>query len=231
MTRSRVQATVACVTQSLLSAKAETRPYAHLLMTDVLPRDVAAAVTGLPFRPAAIGDTLGKRDSHNESRIFFSGETLDRHPITRVVAEAFQSREVVDAIAQATGARLDGTRVRVEYTQDTGNFYLHPHSDVGPKQVTVLCYLSDSPEADALLGTDIYDDDKTWVARAPGGYRKGLAFVPLADTTLHGFEKRSWKGVRKSLIINYVTGEWRSGNELAFPDTPVHVSRKARAAA
>jgi hypothetical protein len=27
--------------------------------------------------------------------------------------------------------------------------------------------------------------------------------------------------VRKSLIINYVTAEWRAREQLAYPDTPV----------
>ena len=65
---------------------------------------------------------------------------------------------------------------------------------------------------------------KRWLASvaalaliAPGA---ALAFVP-SDNTWHGFAPREIKQVRKSLIINYVTPEWRAREQLASPDTPV----------
>jgi hypothetical protein len=47
-----------------------------------------------------------------------------------------------------------------------------------------------------------------------------FVFVP-SDNTYHGFEGRPIKGVRKSLIINYVTDEWRAREQLAFPEAPI----------
>ena len=47
-----------------------------------------------------------------------------------------------------------------------------------------------------------------------------MIFVP-ADDTFHGFERRPIKGVRKSLIINYVTDEWRAREQLAFGEAPI----------
>jgi hypothetical protein len=47
-----------------------------------------------------------------------------------------------------------------------------------------------------------------------------MVFVP-SNNTYHGFEKRPIKGVRTSLIINYVTNEWRAREQLAFPDAPI----------
>ena len=41
------------------------------------------------------------------------------------------------------------------------------------------------------------------------------------NNTYHGFEKRPIKGVRTSLIINYVTNEWRAREQLSFPETPI----------
>jgi len=58
------------------------------------------------------------------------------------------------------------------------------------------------------------------VGRAPAGFNSGFIFVP-SDKTWHGFEKRPINGVRKSLIINYVTQDWRSREELSFPDVVV----------
>ena len=39
--------------------------------------------------------------------------------------------------------------------------------------------------------------------------------------TWHGFLPRQIDGVRRSLIVNYVTSEWRNRHELAYPDKPV----------
>jgi hypothetical protein len=47
-----------------------------------------------------------------------------------------------------------------------------------------------------------------------------MVFVP-SNRTYHGFERRRIEGVRKSVIINYVTNEWRAREQLAFPDGPV----------
>ena len=47
-----------------------------------------------------------------------------------------------------------------------------------------------------------------------------MIFIP-SNNTFHGFEPRTIPGVRKSLIINYVTNEWRAREQLAFPDQPV----------
>jgi hypothetical protein len=47
-----------------------------------------------------------------------------------------------------------------------------------------------------------------------------MIFVPSA-ITYHGFERRKISGVRKSLVINYVTNEWRAREQLAYPGQPV----------
>ncbi len=58
-----------------------------------------------------------------------------------------------------------------------------------------------------------------------------LSHVYETVTALHGIDearrivadsvRRYQDGVRKSLIINYVTNEWRAREQLAFPDRPV----------
>ena len=70
------------------------------------------------------------------------------------------------------------------------------------------------------LGTDIYDTDKNHVARSPFQSNGAMIFVP-SDITYHGFEPRPIEGVRKSVIINYVTNEWRAREQLAYPGQPI----------
>ena len=75
-------------------------------------------------------------------------------------------------------------------------------------------------EAHKDMGTDIYDGDKKHVARSPFEPNGALIFIP-SDDTFHGFESRTIEGVRKSIILNYVTDEWRAREQLAFPDAPI----------
>ena len=159
----------------------------------------------------------------------FSGETralekqLDAeavagHAVCASLAQAFQSDETVALIERETGAKLDGCFLRLEYAQDTEGFWLRPHTDLGVKKFTMLYYLG--PQGREDWGTDIYADADTWAQRAPFTPGHALVFVP-SDNTWHGFEARRLDGVRKSLIINYVTDEWRAREQLAYPDRPV----------
>ena len=49
---------------------------------------------------------------------------------------------------------------------------------------------------------------------APFEPNHGLIFIPGADTW-HGFLKRPIRGVRRSLIVNYVGHDWRERWQLA----------------
>lgn len=205
--------------EALGEAAGEGFPFRHWLLRDALPADAAHAIPALPIAPPAIDDTQGKRETHNATRSFFAGENLARFPVARAMADCFQSPETVRQIERATGATLAGSSLRIEYCQDTDGFWLAPHTDIGAKLFTMLIYLSESPEA-AGWGTDIYDDELRHAGSAPGGFNRGLIFVPGPDTW-HGVEQRRFKGVRKSVIVNYVKPEWRARHELAFPDRPV----------
>jgi hypothetical protein len=78
----------------------------------------------------------------------------------------------------------------------------------------MLIYLSDDP-ALRDAGTDIYDSspDHGLVRSVPYERNAGMIFIPGAQTW-HGFTKRPIHGVRKSIIVNYVTDDWRAVEEL-----------------
>lgn len=207
------------ISDCLDAAEARTSPFRHWLLEDVLPADAAHAIPALPIAPPAIGDTLGKRDTHNATRCFFSVENQKRFPVARELALSFQAPETVRRLEQMTGASFSGASLRIEYCQDTDGFWLEPHTDIGAKLFTMLVYLSDVPEAENW-GTDIYDRELRHVGTAPGGFNRGLFFVPGGDTW-HGVGKRTFDGIRKTIIVNYVKPEWRARHELAFPERPV----------
>jgi hypothetical protein len=85
----------------------------------------------------------------------------------------------------------------------------------------MLLYLSNDAQHEGL-GTDIYNAGRTHVGRAPFASNTAMVFVP-GPKTYHGFERRRIEGVRKSIIVNYVTSEWRARGQLAFPDTRIAI--------
>jgi len=201
------------------TTRVEAAPFRHWLLGDALPPELARGLRRLPVTAAPIGETAGRRETHNATRWFFSEANQEAHPECRRLAAAFQNSEIVAMLKAMTGADLAGTSLRIEYCQDTDGFWLEPHTDIGAKRFTALVYLSEMDGAESL-GTDLFDAGGDYLGSAPGGFNKGLVFVPGSDTW-HGFRRRTFAGVRTSLIINYVGPEWRARHELAFADTPV----------
>ena len=111
----------------------------------------------------------------------------------------------------------------IDYLSDALNrpshVYLEDEISDPNDEFTMLLYTSKDP-SHAALGTDIYDADKSHVGRSPFESNAALVFVP-SNITYHGFERRKIDGVRKSIIINYVTNEWRAREQLAFPTQPI----------
>ncbi len=195
-------------------------PYQHWFLSRCFPDEAIAAVTALPFEAPDLGGVSGKREVHNATRKYFDLDNRQKHPVVEAVAQAFQSHTITNAVEDTFGTKLDGSYLRIEYAQDTDGFWLEPHTDLGVKLFTCLLYLSNEPGHEAL-GTDIYDEEKRHVATSPFAPNAAMVFVP-SHATYHGFEPRPIPGIRKSLIINYVTNEWRAREQLAFPNAPIH---------
>ncbi len=215
----QADAIITSLLASIDASKKEAAPYPHWLLSHCMPSGVAADLAALPFPPPALGGVSGKRELHNATRKYFDVENRAHFPLIEAFAQAFQSPEVTGGVARHFGARLDGTYLRLEYAQDTDGFWLEPHTDLGVKTFTMLLYLSADP-SHSDLGTDIYDNDKRHVGRSPFAQNAAMVFVPSSNT-YHGFEPRRIEGVRKSIIINYVTSEWRAREQLSFPETPI----------
>lgn len=201
------------------NALIKDEPYRHWLLSRALPEEAADGIAALPWEPPPVGGSLGKRDTNNATRRYFSAQSRAEHAVCDAVAAAFQGRAVTEAIRQTCGVDLSGSSLRIEYCQDTDGFWLEPHTDIGVKKFTMLIYLSKGPDC-ADWGTDVLDASRKITTRAPYAFNGGLLFIPGADTW-HGFAPRPIRGVRKSIIVNYVGAEWRARHELAFPDTPV----------
>jgi hypothetical protein len=206
--------------ESIANRRSFEEPYPHHLVDDVLPRSVIGQLATLPFTPPDLHGVSGKRELHNDSRSYFDVAGMARFPVMQAVAEAFQSPGVVGLIARAFDAPIDDTFLRLEYAQDVDGFWLEPHTDLGVKKFTCLIYLTEGHED---LGTDIYKAPGAHFGTSPFKPGGAMVFVP-SDRTWHGFERRPISGVRKSVILNYVTHDWRAREQLSFPQQPVRVS-------
>ncbi len=194
------------------------RPYRHWLPENMLPAAALDAIDALPLQAPKIGDTLGKRETNNATRMFFGPEARERFPVCEALAAALQSERVVARLERLCDLNLRDSNLRIEYCLDTDGFWLEPHTDIGAKLFTMLIYLS-SEAGSETWGTDILDEDFNLVATSPYRRNVGLIFVP-GPNTWHGFHKRPIVGVRRSMIVNYVKPEWRNRRELAYPERP-----------
>ncbi len=201
---------------SLSKATHINSPYDYWLLDHALPESTANAITALPFPPPSGAVFDGRRESNNSSRVFFNAENQKRFLVCRDVALAFNDALVMGALERATGSKLSEGFLRIEYCQDVDGFWLEPHLDISVKLFSLLICLSDDPNLfDA--GTDIFDStpEHRLVASVPYEKGRGVIFIP-GENTWHGFSKRAIRGLRKSIIVNYVSSEWRNKDELSF---------------
>ena len=205
--------------RSVDSAKRSEQPYRHWALQACFPAGSVDDVMTLPFDAPSLDGVSGKRELHNNTRKYFDLENRERFPVCEAIAQAFQDKRVTSHLEKSFGTDLKGTYLRIEFAQDIDGFWLEPHTDLGVKTFTMLLYLSQDPSHHDL-GTDIYDGDKRHFGRSAFTPNGAMVFIP-GNNTYHGFEKRPIKGVRTSLIINYVTNEWRAREQLSFPEAPI----------
>ncbi len=205
---------------SLERAALFDHPFRHWVAAKVFPASVVYDLRALPIASAGTDGVSGKRELHNDTRAYFDAANIARFPACAAVAQAFQSPVIIQAIERLTGADLTKTYVRLEYAQDTEGFWLEPHTDLGVKRLTMLIYLADGVEDQSDLGTDLFADAGTWAKRSAFEDNTAVIFVPGGDTW-HGLQRRPIRGVRRSVIMNYVTEDWRAREQLSWPDSPV----------
>ena len=196
-----------------------TTPYDYWILKRCLPTEAIDEILALPMKAPDLEGLSGKRELNNTTRTYFDVENRKRFPVVDDFAHAFQDERVTDRIASKFDTDIKGTYLRIEFALDTNGFWLEPHSDLGVKLFTTLLYLSKNAKHGSL-GTDVYDSDLKPVGRTPFASNAAMVFIP-SDITFHGFEARPIEGVRKSIIINYVTDEWRAREQLAFPETVI----------
>ena len=191
-------------------------PFAHWILSDVLPTQVLDSVIEIPFSPLPVDFLQGYQRSAIERRLFFSTENRCRYSVCDNIAWAFQSQRLKEGLQNLTQIDLSESRLRIEYTQDRDGYFLNPHTDtIDPKKFTLVLPLPGEPPM-TVLGTDLYNRAKVYVTTQPKEVNSGLIFIPDFDTW-HGFEKKHIDGIRRLLIVNYVDDGWPHSLDLSFP--------------
>lgn len=193
-------------------------PFDHWEIGKLLDDNTIDAIAALPFTPFVAQWSEGYRDQHNALRTYFDVDNRLKYPVIDNIAHAFQDSQTIRIINNITNIDLTGTYLRIEYAMDVDGFWLRPHTDIGAKKFTLLLYLQSDEGCN--LGTDLYDTEENLIKSARFEPGNALFFIP-SDISFHGFERRDFKGIRRSLIINYVGEEWRAREQLAFPDQKV----------
>ncbi len=205
--------TTTAMLNCLDKARAEQQPFPHWLLEDVLSTRACAGIADLPIEAPQPDRYDGTRECNNQSRTYLNAELCSTSAVCQEVVDALKDERSIAKFERVCGTDLSNGNLRIEYTQDTDGFRLEPHTDIGVKLFTMLVYLSEEPElADA--GTDLYDADHEHAGRAPFARNLGLIFIP-GDDTWHGFAERPIPRVRRSIIVNYVTDDWRERWQLA----------------
>ena len=201
------------VSENLRKFASNHEPFKHWLFDGVLSEETIDELLKLPLPVPKIEKHTGKRESQNQTRIFLNKECCNKHSVAKNVANVFNHPSIISKLSNICGRDLTKGKLRIEYTLDTGDFWLEPHLDIKEKLVTFLIYLSKDPGS-SEWGTTIYNRDLSFHSKAPYKSNMGLMFM-AGDDTWHGVPKQNIQGIRKNLIINFVTKDWKSINELA----------------
>ena len=202
------------VSENLKNTTYKYLPFSHWIFDKVFQKITIDELLKLPFETPKIEHYTGKRESNNQTRVFFNKENCEKFKVIKNVVEVFNNYKIIKCLENISGGRdLTKGKLRIEYTMDIGDFWLEPHLDIKEKLLTFLVYLSKDTGSNEW-GTTIYNSDKTFHSKTP--YKSNLGLMFNAGTnTWHGVPKQNIEGIRKNLIINYVVDEWKSIHELA----------------
>ncbi len=186
-----------------------TDPYPHWIVNNSLSDAMRAEIAGTPI-PEGLRAYDGTRAADNggggmdgKLRCYIERTNVQQFPALGGLIDELMAPETYEMVGEMIGRDLRNTYVRMEVIADREGFWLKPHVDIKEKLMTLLIYVNPFGESEEL-GTDIYDDNRAKVKTIPYRDNVGYMFAP-ARNTWHGFEKKTIRRERRSILINYVT--------------------------
>jgi hypothetical protein len=217
---SHLQEDVLQLLSSLDKSAKDTYPFQHWILSELFKPQVVDEILNVPFDYYHLDYKVGSREEHNPTRQYVNPPAIEKYECCSRVASVFNDPKVIAKFEEMGNINLKNSLLRIEYAVDTEGFWLEPHTDIGVKLFTMLIYMSKEPDA-LGWGTDIYESQDKHARTVPFKTNSALMFIP-AKNTWHGFEPRVITGIRKTLIVNYVTQDWRNRHELVHPTNPVY---------
>jgi hypothetical protein len=147
----------------------------------------------------------GRRASANEFRTF---ATREKTPELAELFSNFDTTEAREFFTDLTSVDCSQGKLRVELCQDGPGFWLENHIDIPEKLITLQIYL-DSGNRD--WGTHLFWNDGELIV--PFEHNSGW-MTCCKSKTVHGIPEKVVDGIRKSVIINYVAGDWNDTDQL-----------------
>jgi hypothetical protein len=204
---------------ALRTCERSESPYRTWKLKEVFPIELCTGILTLPISPPDLGKTDGTRGSYNHARCFITPTLRAKFQACQALSEALQRPAVARQLADTCEIAVEGGFLRMEYIQDIDGAWLEPHRDIPEKLFSMVIYLFHGPDS-VDWGTDVYDADRKWIGRSSGEFDSATIFI-AGPASWHGFEPRPIVGVRRLMEINYVRSDWRSVDQLAFPDRPI----------
>ena len=146
------------VSENLKKQTSRSDPFKHWIFGGVLLEEIVDELLKLPLSLPKIEKHTGKRESQNQTRIFFDEHHCNKYSVAKNVAYVFNHPSIISQLGIICGRDLTKGKLRIEYTLDTGGFWLEPHLDIKEKLLTFLIYLSKDPGS-SEWGTTIYNRD------------------------------------------------------------------------
>jgi hypothetical protein len=211
--------------KALAAARRVDDPFRRWLVAGALPETMCTGILTMPIAPPVVAaHATGERAAYNNQRCFFTPGLRKLFPAAGLLAEALQRPDVARQFEDTCGVKASGAYLRIEYIQDLNGLWLEPHRDIPEKLFSMVLYLCTGPYAKDW-GTDLYDNERKWIARGDADFNSAVIFV-AGPNTWHGFEPRPIYGVRRLLEINYVR-DWRDRDQLAYPEEPIVAGERA----
>lgn len=176
-------------------------------ITKCFPDEFARTLLKLYPEPKSLDSYSGKRDGANEFRTFVTEKT----PVAHKIFAPWNTEYAKQMFTEISGVDCSRGHLRIELCQDVDGFWLERHIDIPEKLITLQIYLGDG---DINWGTSIYFPRKGNIYRTVP-FRHNEGWMTIAGSPLvHGVEQNMVDGLRKSVIINYVVGDWKDTDQL-----------------
>ena len=160
------------------------------------------------FPEPYIIDYDGRRACTNEVRTFANREAT---PELAAYFSDWDTDHARQFFTDVSGVDCSAGRLRVELCQDGPGFYLDRHIDIPEKLITLQVYLGGGSDS---WGTSLYDNDTGKLVHT-NLFKHNTGWLTWAHgNVLHGVEKNMVDDTRRSVIINYVAGDWKDLDQL-----------------